>query len=83
MLFWQALIGAKQDGCMQYEIGEVFPGVLDGKLRGLTVFKEKFDGELYPYYRAEIRLFDLAPKYIRLAAILPRPIRKLLKSLTI
>jgi len=83
MLFWQALIGAKQDGCMQYEIGEVFPGVLDGKLRGLTVFKEKFDGELYPYYRAEIRLFDTAPKYIRLAAILPRPIRKLLKSLTI
>lgn len=58
LLFWHALIGAKGDGCEWYEIGEAFPDEQNGKVKGLTIFKRKFGGELYRYYKAEIRLFD-------------------------
>lgn len=61
LLFWRALVGAREDGCRWYEIGEAFPGVQEGKLKGLTVFKAKFGGELYRFYRGEIRLFDPPP----------------------
>src|ERR1700694_5164951 len=46
LLFWSALIGAKQDGCRFYEIGEVFPEAQRGKLKGLTDFKKMFGGSL-------------------------------------
>jgi len=58
LLFWHALVGAREDGCEWYEMGEVFPDAPEGKLRGLTIFKGKFGGELYRYYRGEIRLFE-------------------------
>ena len=56
MLFWKAILGAKEDGYGWYEIGEVFPNVLDGKLKGLTVFKSKFGGELHRVLRSELSL---------------------------
>jgi len=52
LLFWAALKGAREAGCQWYEIGEVFPDAVDGKTRGLTVFKRKFGGELHKYFRA-------------------------------
>jgi SAM-dependent methyltransferase len=45
-LMWESIIGARRDGCRWYEVGEVFPDAVDGKSRGLTVFKSKFGGEL-------------------------------------
>lgn len=58
LLFWYALLGAKEDGCTWYEIGEVFPGVSQEKLHGLTVFKSKFGGELHRFFRGEIILIE-------------------------
>jgi hypothetical protein len=55
-LFWSALLGAKQDGCSFYEIGEAFPNARSGKLKGLTDFKRMFGGSLRRYYRGEIEL---------------------------
>jgi len=56
LLFWEALLGAKREGCTHYELGEVFPNARDGKLKGLSTFKSKFGGDIYRLYRAEVRL---------------------------
>jgi hypothetical protein len=83
LLFWQALAGAKEDGCRWYEIGEAFPGVTSGKLHGLTVFKAKFGGELYRYYRGELCVFSCPPVSFkrRLLAKAGRPIKGYLRKL--
>jgi hypothetical protein len=65
LLFWHALAGAQEDGCGWYETGEAFPNTDDSKLKGLTLFKAKFGGELYRYYRGEIRLCDCASTSLR------------------
>lgn len=54
LLFWEAISGSKRDGCEYYDIGEVFPNVRQGKLNGLSVFKSKFGGDIYRYYKGEI-----------------------------
>lgn len=54
LLLWEAIRGAKNDGCEHYEIGEAFPNSLDTKLQGLTVFKGKFSGELHRLFRGQI-----------------------------
>ena len=56
LLFWEAIAGAKSDGCRWYEIGEVFPSIAKGKERGLTVFKSKFGGEMYRSFRGSLSL---------------------------
>jgi hypothetical protein len=56
LLTWEAMRGARRDGCRWYDIGEVFPNVREGKLHGLTTFKEKFGGDLYRYYRGQLHL---------------------------
>jgi hypothetical protein len=56
LLLWQSLLGAKQDGCRWFEVGEVFPNAQEGKRHGLSVFKNKFGGSLYRLFRGEIRL---------------------------
>jgi len=79
LLFWQALVGAQEDGCAWYEIGEAFPGVRSGKELGLTVFKAKFGGELFRYFRGELRAFPCPPVPLgrRLLAKAGRPIKRL------
>lgn len=62
LLFWAAMVGAKQDGCEWYEVGEVFPAARDGKSRGLTVFKSKFGGELHRSFKARRMLEVAAPE---------------------
>jgi SAM-dependent methyltransferase len=52
LLFWAAIKGARDAGCQWYEIGEIFPDAVDGKTRGLTVFKSKFGGQPHKYFRA-------------------------------
>ncbi len=49
------MLGAKEEGFRWYEVGEIFPGTLDEKLKGLSTFKSKFGGELYRFYRGEYR----------------------------
>jgi hypothetical protein len=53
-LFWEAVRGAKGDGCEWYEAGEAFPLARSGKEKGLTDFKRKFGGELHRVFRGEI-----------------------------
>jgi hypothetical protein len=48
------MLGAKADGCLWYEIGPVYPGLKDGKDRGVTIFKSKFGGELYRSFEGRI-----------------------------
>jgi len=76
LLLWHAIAEAKRDGCEWYEIGETYPDTRDAKLRGLTVFKGKFGGELHRLCRGEIRLFEWPPQPIRsLAKVFPSSIR--------
>jgi SAM-dependent methyltransferase len=56
LLFWEAILGAKSDGCAWYEIGEAFPQAKTDKERNLTIFKGKFGGELHRLFRGEIVL---------------------------
>lgn len=55
-LMWEAMLGARDDGCAWYDVGEIFPDAAEGKARGLSVFKSKFGGEVRPLYRAQLSL---------------------------
>jgi hypothetical protein len=59
-LFWEALLGAKADGCAWYETGEAFPQSQGGKEKGLTDFKGKFGGELHRFFKGE-RTLEASP----------------------
>jgi dTDP-4-amino-4,6-dideoxygalactose transaminase len=54
LLFWHAIEGARADGCRWYETGESFPEAGEGKLRGLSVFKSKFGGDLHRFFKGEL-----------------------------
>jgi hypothetical protein len=56
LLLWEAMLGARRDGCSWYEVGEVFPGAKSGKEFGLSVLKSKFGGELHRSFRGEMAL---------------------------
>lgn len=60
VLFDNQIIFAKKSGFEWYEIGEAFPHLRVGKLKGLNDFKRSFGGELFPYYRGRI---VLSPKW--------------------
>jgi hypothetical protein len=51
MLQWHAMESMLERGFDWSETGEAFPGTLDSKLRGLSLHKAGFGGELYPLYR--------------------------------
>ena len=53
-LFWEALLGAKADGCEWYETGEAFPQAKSGKDKGLNDFKGKFGGELHRFFKGQV-----------------------------
>jgi hypothetical protein len=56
LLFWEAMLGAKADGCAWYETGETFPLAKVGKEKGLTDFKKKFGGEIHRFFKGELFL---------------------------
>ena len=56
LLFWEAVLGAKADGCAWYETGETFPLAKDSKEKGLTDFKKKFGGEMHRFFKGELIL---------------------------
>jgi hypothetical protein len=61
LLFWEAIRGAKKDGYVWFENGEVFPGAKSGKDKGLTEFKMQFGGEMHRFFRGQITLDRLPP----------------------
>jgi hypothetical protein len=56
LLFWQAIGYAKDNGFEWFECGEAFPNLKEGKLKGLTLFKSKFGGELHRYFKGRLVL---------------------------
>ena len=44
LLLWTAIVAAKQDGRLAYEVGPIFPGTDESKQKGLTLFKTRFGG---------------------------------------
>ncbi len=44
LLLWTAIVAAKEDGRLAYEVGPIFPGTDDAKQKGLTLFKTRFGG---------------------------------------
>lgn len=56
LLFWTAMLAAKAAGARWYEAGEIHVGSDDAKLRGLSIFKSKFGGELHRYFRGRLTL---------------------------
>ena len=58
VLFWNALLGAKNAGLWWYDCGAIFPNAVDSKQKGLTTFKTKFGGEAHRAFRAQRRLIS-------------------------
>lgn len=56
LLQYNSMLWAKSQGAEWFENGEAFPNIREGKLRGLTVFKGKFGGELHRFYKGQIVL---------------------------
>lgn len=54
LLLWNSILSAKKNGCDCFEVGEAFPHLASGKMKGINDFKRSFGGKLYPYYKGEI-----------------------------
>ena len=74
LLQYNSMLWAKSQGAKWFENGEAFPNIRSGKLRGLSIFKEKFGGELYRFYKGRLDLteksnrngiFELTKNYFR------------------
>jgi lipid II:glycine glycyltransferase (peptidoglycan interpeptide bridge formation enzyme) len=74
LLQWHAMEWMLEHGFEWSETGEAFPGTLDSKLRGLSLHKAGFGGELYPLYRGrqtlKRRSYDAVDALGRLRAAL-------------
>lgn len=53
MIQAHAMADARAHGCVWFENGEIFPGAVAGKLRGLTVFKSKFGGTPRAFFKGK------------------------------
>ena len=51
-----AMRWAREAGCRWFENGEAFPQAASGKLKGLTLFKRKFGGDLHRYHKGILSL---------------------------
>jgi len=51
---WRAICRFSTLGIELYESGEAFPGLTEGKLKGISDFKKGFGGNLVSYYRGAI-----------------------------
>jgi hypothetical protein len=56
LIQWQALKWMTESGIQWYETGEAFPNIREGKLRGLSDFKQGFGGTLFPFYKGIMRI---------------------------
>lgn len=57
LLLWHAIRAAKNAGLEWFDCAEAFPNAPEGsKERGLSDFKRKFGGSLYPYHKGRLIL---------------------------
>lgn len=68
-----AISWAKSKGCLWYDVGEAFFDTSDDKLKGLTLFKSKFQGELHRYFKGRLTLTEskesgIVVQWLRLTA---------------
>jgi len=49
-----SMIWAHQQGAQYFETGEAFPNAREGKEKGLTIFKEKFGGQLHRFLKGRL-----------------------------
>ena len=56
LLMHEQIMNAKNQGCRYFEVGEAFPNVFDGKLKGLNDFKKSFGGFVHPIFAGEFIL---------------------------
>ncbi|MFY9167789.1 MAG: GNAT family N-acetyltransferase [Desulfomonilia bacterium] len=56
LIQWQAIEWMMESGIQWYETGEAFPGIREGKLKGLSDFKQSFGGALFPFYKGIMRI---------------------------
>lgn len=73
LLFWEAMLGAKNAGIRWYDCGAIFPSSEDAKQQGLTTFKTKFGGEAHRFFRVEKPLQQAAELAISSSAHRPSP----------
>ena len=52
-LMHEQILYAKRRGCRYFEVGEAFPNIRNGKLKGLNDFKRSFGGFIYPLFAGE------------------------------
>lgn len=82
LLQYHAMMWAKKQGARWFESGEAFPNVQQGKLRGLTLFKGKFGGELHRFFKGKIELADkntqtsVFKDWVRASILLLKPVLK-------
>ncbi|RLJ68005.1 lipid II:glycine glycyltransferase FemX [Sulfurisoma sediminicola] len=50
LLFWRALLAARESGIRWYDCGAISAGESSGKLGGLSVFKTRFGGEPHRFF---------------------------------
>lgn len=67
LLQWTAMQWMAASGIQWCETGEAFPGIAQGKSKGLNDFKKSFGGDLYPYYRGVLPCVGVLPRLYRLA----------------
>jgi hypothetical protein len=60
LLQYNAMLWAKQQGAEWFDNGEAFPNINEGKLRGLTIFKSKFGGELHRLFKGKLNLMKVS-----------------------
>ena len=65
LLQWTAIQWMVERGLSWYEVGEAFPNVKEGKLKGLNDFKKSFGGSLYPYYKGRLPVNNRAAKILK------------------
>ena len=56
LIQWHAVRWMAENDIQWYETGEAFPNIRDGKLKGLSDFKQSFGGRLYPFYKGIVRI---------------------------
>jgi len=65
LLQWTAMQWMVERGLSWYEVGEAFPNIKDGKLKGLNDFKKSFGGNLYPFYKGRLPVNNRAAKILK------------------
>lgn len=56
LLMHEQILYAKRNGCKYFEVGECFPNIYDGKLKGLNDFKKSFGGIVHPIFSGKFIL---------------------------